>query len=152
MCTIIKLNNVQILLYRAYHPSSTFTLFHKEIEFLKNFFIANGYPENVFDNMCMKFLDKLYSPTDTIYTSDKLPFYFVLPYYNKQCETIAKKIKVALQDLYPQISFNCILRDISNLASFFSYKDRISQTVLSKIINLLVEAAMLRTLEVHNKN
>ena len=134
VCTIFKLNNVKILLYRAYHLSSTFTLFHREIEFLKKYFITNGYPENVFDNMCRKFLDKIYSPTDTIYTADKLPFYFVLPYYNKQCETIANKMKLALQDLYPQISFNCILRNTSNLASFFSYKDRIPQTVLSNVI------------------
>ena len=71
-----KINAINTLLYRAYHLSSDYLLFHKEIEFLKTFFTNNGYPQHVFDTTCCKFLNKMFSHKSTLPTVSKDEFYF----------------------------------------------------------------------------
>ena len=43
-----KMNTITTLLHRAYSLSSDFVFFHKEIDFLKDFFRENGFSENTF--------------------------------------------------------------------------------------------------------
>ena len=45
-CTpmLYKINTIKALIYRAYNLNSTFTLFHKEITFLLNYFKSNNFP------------------------------------------------------------------------------------------------------------
>ena len=44
---------MKCLLHRAYTISSTWLLFSKEVDFLKDVFLKNGYPEEMF-NSCLK--------------------------------------------------------------------------------------------------
>ena len=55
-----KINNLTTLLSRAFKLSSSYLIFHKEVEFLKNFFFnINGYSDNIFYKNVSKVLNKI---------------------------------------------------------------------------------------------
>ena len=45
---IYKINSIKTLIYRSFQISSNYLNFHTDIVFLKNFFLENGYPTNLF--------------------------------------------------------------------------------------------------------
>ena len=47
-------------IYRAFSISSSFQLFHRELDFLKRFFKNNGFPVHLFDCSVKDFFDKKY--------------------------------------------------------------------------------------------
>ena len=75
-----KLNTFNTLFFRAYRLSSTYEHFDKEICFLKKFFNANGFTDNVFYGKVRKFLDKIYTPITKKHGCPKLNLYFRIPY------------------------------------------------------------------------
>ena len=59
------------LINRAYNVCSNFVLFDREIKFLENFFVTNGFPSNVFYNCVKKFLNSKFVPKPSIHTAPK---------------------------------------------------------------------------------
>lgn len=45
---VFGINAVKTLIHRAFSLSSTYSLFHDEILFLKNYFVNNGYSDDLF--------------------------------------------------------------------------------------------------------
>lgn len=71
-----KINAIKTLLHRAFHLTSSWQLFHKEILFLQSFFSNNMFPEPIFFNNVNKLLNKwLAPPTHLIYTVPKQLFF-----------------------------------------------------------------------------
>ena len=68
-----KINAVKTLLFRAYHLSSNWDMFHREVQFLASFFKQNSFPFQVFYDECKKFLNKIFEPP-IIHTAQKLIF------------------------------------------------------------------------------
>ena len=75
-----KINAIKTLIYRAFHLCSSYTNFHIEIEFLKQFFHNNGFPEAIFYKHVKRFLENIYCSRDRAPTVPKLNVYFPLPY------------------------------------------------------------------------
>ena len=80
--TVFKNNTFNTRFHRAYHLSSSYLNFHKEILFLKNFFTQNGYLETIFYSRLRKFLNKTYSNTPIKFGPPKLMLFAKLPYFN----------------------------------------------------------------------
>ena len=91
-----KINAVKTLLFRAYHLSSNWDMFHREVQFLANFFKQNSFPFQVFYDECKKFLNKIFEPPPVIHTAQKLNFFHVLPYYNPNSQNLHRKLERTL--------------------------------------------------------
>ena len=129
-----KINAIRTLVHRAYHLSSGYDLFHSELSFLKTFFHNNGYPTHIFDEVCKKFLDRIYSNKPQIPTVPKEKFYFVLPYYSPRSQSIVNELVTSLSKIYPQLSFQSVLKNTHTVASYFSFKDRLPSAVCANVI------------------
>ena len=72
-CTLLlyKINTIKALIFRENHINSNFILFHKEIEFLLNYFKTNNFPTNLVYTQVKKFLEKLYNPATPLITVQK---------------------------------------------------------------------------------
>ena len=57
-----KLNSCKTLIFRAYSLCSNWLNFNKEIDFLRNYFHKNCYPNHIFDKILFKFLNNIFQP------------------------------------------------------------------------------------------
>ena len=80
-----KVNAIKTLVYRAYHLCSSYLDFHEEIEFLKNFFVNNGFPCNLFYSIVRNFLNNRYNSVENL-TEENKKMYFSLLYFGYQSE------------------------------------------------------------------
>ena len=103
-CRRYKINSIRTLLFRAYSLSSSYLVFCNEIEFLKKFFINNGYPLHSIENRLRLFLDKIFTPVASQPTVKRDKKYFCFPYYRNQSEKLATNFKNALENAYPQLN------------------------------------------------
>ena len=133
-CQKFKLNAVSTLVHRAYHLTSNFTLFHTEVNFLKNFFTINGYPLTVFENMVLNFLDKKHSPSPTMLTVPKQQFFFAVPYYNNFSSSQINKLVLTLANFYPHVDFKPSLSNHFTTGSLFRFKDKLPSELLSGLV------------------
>ena len=58
--TIYKFGMIYALVYRCFKICSDWTKFHEELNFLKQIFLKNGYPQSFIGNCFKTFLDKLF--------------------------------------------------------------------------------------------
>ena len=85
-----KINSVLTLLHRAFTITSDWQLFHKEIEFLSNYFKQNCYATKVFYNRVKAFLNKKMSSKCKPCTVPKLDLYASVPFLVNNTEFYKK--------------------------------------------------------------
>ena len=78
--TVYKINSIRTLVHRAYHLSSSFFTFQKEVDFLRNYFEINGYPSFCIDKCLKQFLNKVYHPTEPVITVPREQIFIKLLY------------------------------------------------------------------------
>ena len=132
--SLFKINAVKTLLYRCFTISSDWFSFHKEIDFLTNFFLNNGYPRSVIENCVSTFLNNIFQQPPTREDKHKDIHYFKLPYYGYLSLFIRKKLDNLLKTHYPDKKFKFVFTNSYTLKSFFPFKDRISPSLLSNIV------------------
>ena len=130
-----KLNLVQTLVHRAYRICSDYLSFHKEIEFLTNYFVNNGYPVGVVQRMVGKTLTKLLSPEGipTAESSERIvtgSFEFL----GKQSITFKHKLNRLVQEYFKNVKVRVAFRAARTLGSSFPYKDQIPWAVRSGVV------------------
>ena len=104
-----KLNSFSTFIYRAWRLTTTYMDFHKETEFLRTFFLNNGYPEYIYLDKLKKFLNSIFIPKAKISTAEKEIVYAKIPYYGDRIsKELNKQLKKILQLYYPQIQFYSI--------------------------------------------
>jgi len=136
-CTFrFKINSLKTLLHRGYRISSNFINMHTEFEFLKNFFLDNGFPLGLIQSHINSFLNNVFQPkVPTIdcnaYTSE---LFFKVPYFGHQSEKLRKDLLQLLSKFYPTVKFTFILVNSFKIGSFFSYKDRLPLALRSSLV------------------
>lgn len=129
-----KINAVKTLLHRAYSISSTYQLLHKELVFLKDYFMCNGYHSSFFEKLVKKFLDKQYQPKLCVPTVSREEVYLQIPYLGQASKVIEDTLKRQLTKFYPQINFKFIHKNYFKISSFFKIKDIMLAELRSSII------------------
>ena len=129
-----KINTIKCLIYRAYHLSSSYLSFHKEIMYLQSFFHENGYPTNMFENTLKNFLNKIYRPDSVKLTAPKLKLYVKLPYFGEYSEKMKKELDLKLKIIFPYIDFKFIMINKNKTNMFFHFKDYFSSDMASNVI------------------
>ena len=129
-----KLNSIRTLIHRAFNLTSSFFLFHKEVDFLRTFFSNNGFPSDIFDSTLNKFLNAIYTPKLPVTTVSRMPFYFKLPFYNEHSTTVINSLVKDLSSIYPQVQFTPSLSNPFTVGSLFRFKDSIPSNLRSGLV------------------
>ena len=74
---------IYTLVYRCFKICSDWTKFHEELNFLKQIFLKNCYPQSFIDNRFKTFLDQLFIKRPEIPTVEKKTLILSLPYLGK---------------------------------------------------------------------
>lgn len=122
------------LIHRAYHISSNFLLFHRELEYLKTFFINNAFPLQLFCKRIHSFLENVYRPPTLIPTVPKDIRYFTLPFLGPLNRSFAKNLRSLLTVSYPSIDFKLIFTNSRKIGSFFRLKDDTPHELRSSVV------------------
>ena len=127
------MNAIKTLLHRAYSLSSSYLSFHKELEFLKSFFLSNGFNSSLFHRTVKHFLDNIFHsrvhpPPPTV---EKQKIYIVIPFLEYLTDKLDADLKKSLSKFYPQIDFNFVFKNTFKIGSFFYFKDRLPTPIRS---------------------
>ena len=129
-----KINNICALLYRAYHLSSSYVSFNIELDFLRNFFLNNGYPLSIFETQCRRFLNSVFINKKLIPTVERKKQYISLPYYGQDSEKLYNGLVTTLSECYPQVRFILSLKNRFTVGSLFRLKDLVPPELRFDII------------------
>ena len=128
-----KLNSIRTLLDRAYNLSSSFALFHTEVEYLKTYFLNNLYPLYLVDRTISKFLNTKYL-CEHVSTVPRLKKYVKLQFFGPSSYKIRNELLRDLKNVYKHIDFQIVLTNPFTVGSFFKIKDKIPEDVRSCVV------------------
>ena len=121
---IYKINSIKTLINRAYNICSTWSAFHEEMTFLKNFFMSNGYPSFLFHKVTNNFLCNKFSPKPAITTVKKDIKYIKLPYMGRLSFDLRKSLNKILTNAYPQINFRFVFHNKNTIGNYLKHKEK----------------------------
>ena len=112
---------INTLLFRYFNISSSYAIFHAEVEKFKKIMNLNGYPEKFFDRIVRSFLNKIFEkPSSTSEPIEpKRIVLFTLPFSGLHSVQIRNQINKLFSSAYPHIQIRCIYRTMQRLSTFF---------------------------------
>ena len=138
-----KLNLVQCLVHRAFKICSSYLSFTKELDFLRNFFIKNGFPQSFIENCFKKKIDNLINPKQTPPTVSKQKIIVSFPFMGNMNAYLRKEITAVFSKYFPHLDFNIIFTNKNTIGSFFRYKDRVPTLCKATLfISIRVDSVM----------
>ena len=132
-----KINAIKTLVYRAYHLCSNYALFHIELEFLKQFFIDNGFPSKLFYSITRNFIDKtmyLKNQCNNNQSLNSKNIYLSLPYFGYQSQKMKSEFMSLLNNMFNNVKPFIVLSNKRTIGSMFKYKDSIPEMFRSCVI------------------
>ena len=114
--------------------SSSYLNFHKEVEFLKDYFHKNNYPIDKYFSILKSFLHSKFNEKPCYQGAHKLVKYIKLPFYGKPSYNSRRKLLKLLRSSFPCIDFRVILTNSFKISNFFTYKDRVPDSVTSNLV------------------
>ena len=130
-----KINNIRTLLHRAYEISINWSILDKELEFLRTYFVLNGYPKDLFFKITKSFLCRKIIQKPVKETVEKMPFYHNIPFINNYtCIFIKRNLVKFLSEVYPQVNINFVFRNNSKIQNLTNHKDKLPTAMESGIV------------------
>ena len=129
-----KIGLIKCLLHRAYTISSNWLTFSKEIDYLKDLFSKNGYPEDLFSSCLKWFLNSKYgqnSSKDKV-EEDKVETIFYIPYIGLPSIIFSKKVR-ELFKLYYCIDVKVVFTSFK-VRNYFSLKCHTPLPLLANVV------------------
>ena len=121
---LFKINAIITMFTRCYNIASNWIAFDEEISFLTRYFMNNGFPRHLVNNVIFKCLNKRLAPVNGDIESDPdKTYYLKLPYYGHLSFTIRNKLTKLLKENYPDYVFRLIFTNTLTIGSFFKHKD-----------------------------
>ena len=106
-----------------------------EFDFLRNFFISNGFPSNLISSVIRNFINKRQDPQNfTVSHNDNPVRYYVFPYFGPQSDKLKNELLTLLNKYFTDFSFKIILVNNFKIGSFFNYKDRLPLCSRSSVV------------------
>ena len=126
-----KISSITTLINRAYILTSSYTLFHKEITFLRQYFMKNLYPEKLFNLKLRTFLSKKYELAPLVVsTVPRLTIHLEVPYIGYQTNKMIAEIKCLSSKFYPPINTLFYSRNSHRLGNHFRNSSRSSNVFM----------------------
>ena len=120
------------LLFRIFTFTVDWSKFHAEVEFLKEVFRKNSYPEYFIDKCIKIFLDKKINPSNAHIRKPDL--IISLPYMGRYSNELKKKITRLASKFLGDIKVNVVWNSPRRLRNLFTYKDKLPMRLRSKIL------------------
>ena len=130
---IYKINAVKTLIHRAYHISSSYINFNKEIEFLVHFFQNNGYPLKLFNKHLKSFLSNIYESKPPLSTVAKQVIYFSVPYLGYVTDNLRKDITKVININFPQLNLKLVTTNSNSISSYFQHKEKLGLSIYMNV-------------------
>ena len=127
-----KTTLIDCLLSRAHSISSDEALFKREINFLRNLFVENGYPSRFFENVKNKFMTKISKSIDRSDHKDtEKKFMFKIPYIGTPSLVFKRKLK----KIFRRSNINIVIVFTSTkVGRYFSLKDLSDKLLRSSVV------------------
>ena len=125
-----KRNLITCLVTRALRICSHSTTFDIELEFLRDFFLKNGFPINFINKMFRCTLKKIYKPFDQLTTVAKKQIFFSTIWLEFPTEILKRKFSQIIRKYYPQFVFT----NSNTIGNFFKFKDVLPASLSSSVI------------------
>ena len=109
---------------------------HKEFNFLKDFFVSNGFSANLVLSVIKHFLDKRINNTTTTVPDEATERikYISLPYFGPQSEKLKNEILSLFKKYCSHFTIKVILNNNFKIGSFFNYKDKLPLCSRSSVV------------------
>ena len=127
-----KIGLVNCLIHRAFKISSSYLIFHNELEKIKKLLQKNLYPNRIIDNNIRLFLEKQYNRTVSNTTKKKV-VYYKLPYIGHFSQTTKRKLKSLCEKFCKSTEIKIAYSPLK-IGSFFSLKDRLPKLLQSYVV------------------
>ena len=114
-----KVSTIMTLINRAFTLTSSYQNFHNEIEYLREFFINNMYPEKLFNTILKKFLNHKFITSPPCATVQKQSVFVSIPYIGTDSAKLRSEILSLLSKFYPQIQPKLYFKNNFKIGSFF---------------------------------
>ena len=134
MLDTYKRGLVSTLLYRSYMINSSYISLHDEIEKLKIIFSKNGYPTKFVDRCISVFFNKLFEKKEIFHTVPKLDLMVVLPFLGSTSWKVKNELIKTFKNNVPFCSLKIVFKSGKRLSSFFPFKDRFPESLMSGVI------------------
>jgi len=131
-----KVSGISTLLHRAYSVCSNYFSLHDELEFLKNYFISNGFPLSLLNSRIKLFLSCKLQPKLPIHTASQYSheMYFKLPFFGPQSDKLRVELSKLLLKFYPRVKFHFIMVNNFKIGSLFNHKDKLPTALRSSLV------------------
>ena len=135
----LKHNLVQTLLHRAWMICSNYTLWHSEVQKIKNMLMSNGYNKCLIEHKIGDFLNNKMVETNTTSKCEKTKIgktivYLKLPYLGEMSYKVKKSIYSCLKQLKCNSIQLSVYNNYSKLKDHFGYKDSTPKVLKSGVV------------------
>ena len=127
---LFKINSIKTLISRWFNVCSNYKDMHCEFNFLKTFFISNGFPVSLVNSNSKKFLQNRFVPSQ-LDSPSKKKIYVSLPYFGYQSEKLQIELSNLLSKYFSSIDFHIILDNNYKIGSLFPCKDKLPSSLQS---------------------
>ena len=125
---------ISTLLYRAYMINSSYLSLSEEVEKLKQIFKKNGYPLNFIDRCISKFFNKLHQEKVPVHTVPKKELFIILPFLGSSSWNVKNELVKSFKNILPFCKVKIVFKTTNRLATYFNFKGRLPQSLLSGVI------------------
>ena len=128
-----KVCMVYALAYRCFNICSDWTKFQKELNFLKQIFLKNGYPSSFIDNCFKTFVDKLFIKHPQLAKVQKKILFLSLPYLGDISLRIRTKLRKSFKGLLNSCKLQISFKSQRKLSNVFHFKDGLPFDLVSGV-------------------
>ena len=122
------------LLHRCFSLVSSYENFHLEVFKLKQIINKNGFPVKVIDKCINLFLKKKYEIKHPVSTVPKKEITMYLPYLGTTSLALRTSLTKVVSKSLPFCKIRVVFKSSTRLSSFFSFKDKIPQSLISGVV------------------
>ena len=122
------------LVFRCFRNCSYWNKFHKEIIFLKDIFLKNGYLTSFIDKFFKTLLDQLFIKKPQVLTVEKKILTLVLPFLANLSLQSKRKLRNVLKRVLGCYKIQIVFKSQRNLSNVFRFKDRLPYELISRVV------------------
>ena len=122
------------LLSRCYSICSDYTLFHLEVEKLREILKKSIYTSGIIELPIRTFLNRLYVPKQVYVTAPKRKLLIILPFLGTVSSNLKRKLQTSIRNSLPQCNIKVILKSTKHISSLFHFKDVIPKELRSHLV------------------
>ena len=125
---------IDTLLLRCFSICSDHTIFHLEVENLREILKKNSYPSAMVEQSIRSFLNKLHVSKKVIPTVPKKELIIVLPYLGMLSSNLKRELRTCFENSLPQCSIKIILQSTGRVSSLLCFKDVVPKELQSHLV------------------